>query len=67
MRRRSIVGVTSITLISSPTGFKRFRCEVNRKKSKFERYGLLMEADHSLPLPKICCVCNPRSRESLMG
>jgi len=24
-----------------PTSFKRFRCEVNRKQSKFERYGLL--------------------------
>ena len=24
-----------------PTSFERFRCELNRKKSKFERYGLL--------------------------
>src|ERR1017187_1524834 len=24
-----------------PTSFKRFRCEVNRKKSKYERYGLV--------------------------
>jgi hypothetical protein len=33
-----------------PTSFERFRCEVNRKKSKFECYGLLATVDIAVRL-----------------
>jgi hypothetical protein len=32
-----------------PNTDKRFRCELNRKKSKFERKGLLLTIDFEIP------------------
>ena len=37
-----MVGVT-LYYTHLPTRFERFRCELNRKKSKFERYGLFWQ------------------------
>ncbi len=46
-RSGTVVEKSDITHLSM--GFKRLRCEVNRKKSKFERYGLIATID-LLPL-----------------
>jgi hypothetical protein len=47
-----------------PTSFKRFRCEPNRKRSKFERKGLLSSIESQVGITRRL-LCDGQSLASL--